>query len=70
MSAASNSTAVTGASVQPRTGSRMMEHFMLESAHRAPYVAGTVTPQRRGRAVIAAVDKVLTAFDGDKSPSK
>ena len=47
-----------------------MEHFMLESAHRAPYVAGTLTPQQRGRAVIAAVDKALAAFDGDKSPAK
>lgn len=40
-----------------------MEHFMLESAHRGAYVAGTVSSKRRIKNVAAAMDQALSAFE-------
>lgn len=34
-----------------------MESFQLETAHRAPYVAGTVSPEKRVKEVNVAIDQ-------------
>lgn len=59
-----------GGKASPTPGSRMIEHFVLESAHRGPYTAGTVSPMQRLKTVITVVDNMLGCFDKQNKTSR
>ena len=52
-----------GTVAQPAQGSQMLEYFLLESAQRAPWVAGTVSLKTRNKSVAASIDEALSAFE-------
>lgn len=54
---------ISGIPTQTSAGSRMIEHFVLESAHRGAYVAGTVSSRQRTKNIIVAIDKALSSFN-------
>lgn len=43
--------------------SQIMEHFQLESPHQGPYVADTITAQRRTAIVASKLDRILRSLE-------